>query len=91
MIVVDQLDSVVHALEGATGLAEDKMRMFVCFFLQVIVGLFMNFFVTRSSTIRSLYCMSMGVFLTTYMFRETAYHIITMSMGAYLIMTSFPR
>lgn len=91
MIVVSQLDEVVHILEGLTGMKEDQMRIFVCFFLQIIVGLIMNFAVTGGATTRYLYCTIMGVFLTTYMFRETAYHILTMSAGAYLIMTCLPR
>lgn len=74
-----------------TSMPEDQMRLMLCLFLQIFIGLFMNMFVTGGPTIRLLYNMFCGIFLTTYMFRESAYFIFLMAAGAYLTMSIFPR
>lgn len=74
-----------------TSMPEDQMRLFLCLFLQIFVGLFMNTFVTGGPTLRYLFNMFCGVFLTTYMFRETSYLIFIEAVGAYMTMTMFPR
>jgi hypothetical protein len=90
-----------------TSMPEDQMRLILCLFIQIFIGLFMNSFVTGDNpaikllcnmfcgvggpTIRLLYNMFCGVFLTTYMFRETSYFIFLMAIGAYIIMSIFPR
>ena len=75
----------------ATSMPEDQMRLFLCLFLQIFVGLFMNTFVTGGPTMRYLFNMLCGVFLTTYMFRETSHFIFLEALGAYLVMNFFPR
>lgn len=72
-------------------MSDDKIRMFVCMILQIFIGYFMNLFVVGGKTSRYIFCIVMGVFLTTYMFRETAYHIFLMAIGGYLCMTKLPR
>lgn len=91
MIVVSQLDSVVFKMMDLTSMPEDQMRLFLCLFLQIFVGLFMNTFVTGGPSMRYLFNMVCGVFLTTFMFRETAYFIFLEAVGAYITMTIFPR
>jgi len=91
MIVVSQLDSVVFKMMDVTSMPEDQMRLFLCLILQILIGFFMNIFVHGGPTMRYLFNMFCGVFLTTYMFRETAYFIFLEAAGAYLTMTMFPR
>ena len=87
MIIVDQLDSVVLKIATLAGKPEDHCRLLICIFLQTPIGLFMNCYVPPSWTMRYLYSLFMGMFLTAYMYRGEVYHIYLMAMGAYLIMT----
>jgi hypothetical protein len=81
----------VFKVAELAGKPQDHIRLVLCMLLETPIGLFLNCFVPPSWTMRYLYSMFMGMFLTTYMFRAQVIHVYLMSIGAYVLMTYMPR
>lgn len=73
------------------GKPHDHIRLVLCMLLETPIGIFMNCCVPPSWTMRYLYSMFMGMFLTAYMFRGHVIHVYLMAIGAYALMTYMPR
>ena len=63
MIIVDQLDSIVISVANLINTPEDQIRLLICMFLQIPIGIFMNMFVSKSTLARHLYSIILGLFL----------------------------